>query len=146
MLRYISEEDVLPSNARIVFHYLIRLGEEALFIDQFTKIKEQFGELLDLHIWITRRESVTAQSRLEFPAHLKVRAQIASTPQEVGNPWDWWHNFTTQTMEHFDHTNNHNKSLVYICGPQALTDRLVDLYKLKGLGIEDGHIQIEKWW
>jgi len=145
MVRYMAEENVLPSDARIVFHYLLRLREEALFLDQFTKIKQQFGDLFDLHIWITRQESDVAQSP-EFPGHLNIHAQVASMSQQIGQPWDWWNTFTTKALEHFTHTDNHNQSLVYICGPQALTDRLVDLYKLKGLSTQDGHIQIEKWW
>lgn len=146
MLRYIAEETVLPPDTRLVFHYLIRLREEALFFDHFTKIKERFGHLLDLHIWITRQEPA-AQS-LVFPTGINVHAQVASSSQQIGQPWDWWDTFTNCAFEHFNHNHNDNdkSSLVYICGPQALTDRLVDLYHAKGLTIEDGHIQIEKWW
>lgn len=145
MLRYIAEENALSSNTRIVFHYLIRLREEALFIDQLSKIKDQFGDFLDLHIWITRQELHTLHLP-GFPSNMNIHKRTASTPEQVGQPWAWWNPFTSQALEHFVQKDDHSESLVYICGPQGLTDKLVDLYKDKGMKTEDGHVQIEKWW
>lgn len=145
MLRYLAEESVLSPYTRIIFHHLIRLREEALFIDQFSKIKGQFGDNLDLHIWITRQESPISQL-YNFPSNINIHTRIASIPEQVGQTWHWWNPFTSQALEHFIHKDNHDRSLVYICGPQGLTDKLVDLYKDNGMTTEDGHVQIEKWW
>lgn len=38
-----------------------------------------------------------------------------------------------------------NRTVVYVCGPQAMTDEVVDF--LKGLpGMDRGKVLCEKWW
>ena len=145
MLQYISEGPVLPLQTPIVLHYLVRLREEALFLDILQRIKENLGERFQGHLWVTR-----GQMDVESPARstqpLQVHTHIVSHASEVGQSWEWWNTFSNYSLEHFDTEEKRDKSLVYICGPQGLTDRLIEMYKDMGLHTEDGHVQIEKWW
>jgi ferredoxin-NADP reductase len=144
MLRYIREERILRSDARIVLHYLVRQREETLFTDVLSEIKGHLGNRFDCHLWITRQENPSTSSlpSINFELH----ARQAAMTDQVGQKWEWWNSFLDDALEHFDTENNRDKSLVYICGPQGLTDRLVEIYKDRGLMTEDGHVQVEKWW
>jgi len=144
MLQDISEESVLSPETKLVLHYLIRHREEALFLETINKLKPSFGDRFVAHLWITRTESKHGEVR--FLNHVVVHQQFASSPDNVGQPWQWWSPFTSSTMEHFDTKENRAESLVYICGPRGLTDKLVLLYRENDMHIENGHVQIEKWW
>ena len=146
MLQSIREDQILSKHTTIVLHYLIRLHEEALFIDILSKIKNHFADDFDGHLWITRQE--TANSDLPSSANnsLQLHRHFASSESEIGQPWNWWEPFLNQALKHFDTKENRNRSLVYICGPQGLTDRLLVMFKDKGVNTADGHVQTEKWW
>jgi predicted ferric reductase len=144
MLRFINEEYPLKPHSRVVLHYLVRLRAETLFVDAINQIKQNLGNLFDGHIWITRQE--TQFPNPSFPAGLQVHHLEASDEKLVGQSWEWWNSFSNDALEHFDTKERQMKSLVYICGPQVLTDRLVKLYEEHGMSTKDGHVQIEKWW
>jgi predicted ferric reductase len=144
MLQYVSEESVLHSGSRVVFHYLIRSREEALFLEIIGKVNAYFGGLFEAHLWITRQESGESQGFI--PQSMSVHRQVASLPSEIGESWHWWKPFVDIALEPFNGRESKRESLVYICGPQGLTDKLVSLYAEHDMHIEDGHVQIEKWW
>jgi ferredoxin-NADP reductase len=144
MLRFINEEHPLKPNTRVVLHYLVRMRAETLFVDAINQIKESLGDLFDGHIWITRQE--TQLPNPSFPAGLQVHHLEAFNENLVGQSWEWCASFSNYALEHFDIKERQEKSLVYICGPQGLTDRLVKVYEEHGMSTKDGHVQIEKWW
>jgi NAD(P)H-flavin reductase len=113
-------------------------------MDALSEIRSHFGNVFDCHLWITRQE--TAASDSASHDKITIHRHQAATPEQAGNPWEWWASFSDQALEHFDTKDNRDKSLVYICGPQGLTDRLVEVYKERGLQTSDGHVQVEKWW
>ena len=146
MLRYIQEAQVLSPQTRIVLHYLIRQSQDVLFIDMLSKLKHHLGSYFDCNLWITRKESATNDPSLPPEARLQIHRHTASSQSEIGQPWDWWDSFSDRVLEHFDTKEKREKTLVYICGPQRLTDRLLDMYKEHGMNTRDGRIQVEKWW
>jgi ferredoxin-NADP reductase len=146
MLQYIREEHVLSQHTKVVLHYLVRLQEDALFIDVLSKLKNQSSIDFDGHLWITRQEIAAIKSSLPIDGTFQVHRHIASSEKDTGQSWDWWNSFSDQALEHFDTQEKRDTSLTYICGPQGLTDRLVDMYKARGLSSVDGHVQVEKWW
>lgn len=146
MLQHMQEAQILSPQTRIVLHYLIRLRQDALFIDTLSKVKHHFGSYFDGHLWITRKETATNDRSLLPEAPLQIHRRFASSHAEIGQPWVWWDSFSDQVLEHFDTKEKRTKSLVYICGPQGLTDRLLDMYKEQGMDTRDGHVQVEKWW
>ena len=146
MLQYIQETQTLSPQTRIVLHYLIRLRQDALFIDTLSKVKHHLGSYFDGHLWITRKETATNDLSLPPEARLQIHRCTASSQTEIGRQWDWWDPFSDRVLEHFDTKEKRTKSLVYICGPQGLTDRLLDMYEEQGMNIRDGHVQVEKWW
>jgi ferredoxin-NADP reductase len=146
MLQYIREEQVLLQHSKVVLHYLVRLQDDALFIDVLSKLKNHSPIEFDSHLWITRQETAATKSSLPIDGTLQVHRHIASSENETGQSWDWWNSFSNQALEHFDTKEKRGKSLTYICGPQGLTDRLVDMYNERGLSTVDGHVQVEKWW
>jgi ferredoxin-NADP reductase len=146
MLQYIREEDVLPRHSKIEVHYLIRLRKEALFANVLYEIKHQLAGFFEAHIWITRQESTVVDPSPLPEDSLTVHNHVASNSDQVGESWKWWDTFSSKALEHFDTKETRTRSLVYICGPQGLTDRLVEMYKEKGMHTEDGHVQVEKWW
>jgi predicted ferric reductase len=143
MLQYIREERILPEHTRLVLHYLIRLRNEALFLDQIDNIMDYFGDYFDGHLWITRQE---ADSIDPLSSKLKVHRYVARSSDQIGQTWEWWNSFSDHALEHCDTKEKRDQSLVYICGPQGLTDRLLDMYREHGMDIEKGHVQVEKWW
>jgi ferredoxin-NADP reductase len=147
MLRFIHEECPLKSGARIAFHYLVKAFDGALFVDDIYSIKAQFKDRFSGHIWITRQEAhVPDEPPLGTPDAIHKHRLEAADPDQVGQPWKWWDSFSHTALEHFHTPEKRQKSLIYICGPQGLTDRLVELYNERGLRTDDGHVQIEKWW
>jgi NAD(P)H-flavin reductase len=112
-------------------------------MDALSEIKNHLGNLFDCHLWITRQETAASNSASH---EITMHEHQAATTEQVGTPWEWWTSFSNHTLEHFDTKGNRDKSLVYICGPQGLTDRLVEVYKERGLLTSDGHVQVEKWW
>jgi NAD(P)H-flavin reductase len=145
MLRFISEEEPLRPRTRIVWHSLIKSRDQALFLDTLLKLKKHFGDSFDPHIWITRYES-HVPSPPYFSNAFQVHRLEASSRGQFGQPWAWWSHFASSALEDLDTKEKREKSLVYICGPQGLTDKLVNLYKETGMSTEDGHVQVEKWW
>lgn len=143
MLRYICEEHILRPDAKIVLLYLVRQLEEALFMDILSDVKRRFGNRFDCHLWITRQ---SPSSITPFSNNVTLHSRQAVSTESVGETWDWWDSFLDTALEGFDSKTRRDKSLVYICGPQGLTDRLVELYKDRGLQTDDGHVQVEKWW
>lgn len=146
MLQYIQQELVLPEKSQIVLHYLVRSREDILFLDELHSLKDTFGNHFDGNIWITRKQSPSLVNDLVTDTFLRFHTLAASTTSEVGESWDWWNSFSSRILEHLENRENGKKSLVYICGPQGLTDRLVDMYKERGMTTSGGHVQIEKWW
>lgn len=146
MLQYICEERILSQHTKIVLHYLVRRRDEALFIDILSKVKQHFGGYFQGHLWITRQEAAVTDPYLSPDNALQVHSHLASSGCEVSQPWEWWDSFSSSALEYFDTKEKRDKSLVYICGPQGLTDRLVEMYKERGLNTVDGHVQVEKWW
>ena len=146
MLQYIQEEQVVSPHTRIVLHYLVKLQRDALFIDKLCKIKNHFGDLFDGHLWITRQETAISDLSLPPETTLQVHRPIVYSQSEIGKPWGWWTSFSDHVLQHFDTMGKRAKSLVYICGPQGLTDRLLEMYKEQGMDTADGHVQVEKWW
>ena len=146
MLQFIRQEQPLGPDARIVLHYLVRLREEALFHDAIYKIKQHFGNNFDGHIWITRQESHSPTQSPFSDDGIEIHYVEASGLHQVGQSWEWWNSFSSHALDHFDSKETRERSLVYICGPQGLTDRLVEMYKEHGMHTEDGHVQVEKWW
>jgi|SRR5277367_6020136 len=144
MLQFVSEENILSKGTKVVVHYLVRKREETLFLKEMAKVKGQFGNLFEGHLWITREE--TATSPAQGDDVLEIHRKIASTDGEVGQSWNWWDPFQENAFAHLDTPDMRKSRLVYICGPQGLTDRLVTLYQDRGLSTEDGQIQVEKWW
>jgi ferredoxin-NADP reductase len=141
MLQHISEEDVISRNTKIALHYFVRSSEEVLFLEILEKVKARFGRLVDGHLWITRKQS----KKIEIPdIGVRVHHQIADNPEEQGQSWGWWDSYTNTAMN--PDRENVRATLVYICGPPGLTDRLVSMYSEQGLHTQDGHVQIEKWW
>jgi NAD(P)H-flavin reductase len=113
-------------------------------MDMLSDIKGHLGDRFDCHLWITRQENPSTSS---LPSNnFKLHACQATITDQVGQNWEWWNTFLDNALEHFDTKINRDKSLVYICGPQGLTDRLVEMYKDRGLMTEEGHVQVEKWW
>jgi len=135
---------MLSKDTHVIVHYLVRKREDTLFLKEISKVKGQFGNLFEGHLWITREEA--AKSPMQKDEALEVHRKIASTDGEVGQSWNWWDSFQENTVTHLDTPDERKSRLVYICGPQGLTDRLVELYQKRGLSTEDGQIQIEKWW
>jgi ferredoxin-NADP reductase len=146
MLQYIQQAQVRSSQTKIVLHYLIRLRRDALFMDTLSKLKHHLGSYFDGHLWITRKETAINDLSLPPGTHLQIHGHTASSQSEIGQPWNWWDSFSDRVLEHFDTKEKRTKSLVYICGPQGLTDRLLDMYKEQGVNTIDGHVQVEKWW
>ena len=146
MLQYIHEQTILKTTAKLVFHYLIGLRRNALFVDTLFNIKRHFGDSFDAHIWITRQEPVTTDPSPFIDDLLTIHNYYTSELDQVGETWDWWDLFINHSLQHFETKNHKGSSLVYICGPQGLTDKLVDLYQEKGIYAKEGHLQIEKWW
>jgi len=143
MLQYINEGNISPKTTKIVLHYLVRSRESALFLEMLRMIKNNFGNVFDAHIWITRKElekSFMHDDRLTF------HRGVTYIPDEEGQPWEWWNSFAGCAMEHFRVNENIKHSLVYICGPQGLTDRLLLMYERHGFCIDGDHLQVEKWW
>lgn len=143
MLQFVSEENVMSPDMRIVVHYLVRRQEATLFIDEISKVKTRFENRFECHLWITRQE--VGNSPIEddvFGIHRK----IASMESQVGQTWNWWDSFQGMVLANLDTPEARKSRLVYICGPQGLTDRLVTLYHDRGMSTEDGQVQVEKWW
>jgi hypothetical protein len=113
-------------------------------MDALSEIKRHLGNLFDCHLWITRQETATSNSSSHD--NITVHRHQAATLEQAGTPWEWWTLCLDQALEHFDTKDYRDKSLVYICGPQGLTDKLVEVYKERGLLTSDGHVQVEKWW
>ena len=144
MLQSFSEESLLSESTRIVVHYLVRKQEETLFLKEMSKVKNRFGSRFKGHLWITRQTGENSFTQQE--AILEIHSLVASTANRVGRPWDWWDSFREQAVAKLDTPQARKSRLVYICGPQGLTDRLVTLYENRGLSTKDGQVQIEKWW
>ena len=144
MLQFVSEEKILSNGTRIIVHYLVRKQDEALFMNEISAVKAQFGNLFEGHLWITRQQS--AKSSVQGEDVLEIHGKIASTDSEVGQSWNWWDSFQELALAKLDTPEEKKTRLVYICGPQGLTDRLVTLYQDRGLSTEDGQVQVEKWW
>jgi len=146
VLRYIREEQGVRPGTRIIIHYLVRLRGEALFADELSNLKTHFDDLFEGHIWLTRQESPAADPSL-LPSHgLIIHNCETSDPGKVGESWEWWNSFSELALSHFDTKEHRQSSLVYICGPQGLTDRLFETYKDHGMDGKDGQLQVEKWW
>jgi len=145
MLQSMCEEDHLHHAAKVVFHYLVRIQEEALFLDTIAEIKQQFGDRFEGHLWVTRQED--GQEKVNLKDHpLQIHRKLAATIPDEGKPWDWWDSFLKMAIARFGTEEERARSLAYICGPQGLTDRLVDVYEKHGMSATMGHVQIEKWW
>src|SRR5271170_4851157 len=138
MLQFASEENVLSKGTKVVVHYLVRKQEETLFLNEISKVKGQFGNLFEGHLWITRQETSTSSAKEEDV--LEVHRKIASTDGEVGQSWNWWDSFQESALVNLDTPEQRKSRLVYVCGPQGLTDRLVTLYQDRGLSTEDGQV------
>lgn len=145
MLQFIAEESILKSGTKIVLHYLIRSHEEALFLERISQLKQQYGDTFEGHVWLTRKIS-TSSSPPFSDSNLIVHKETTSTSDEVGQPCQWWERFTEDALEHFGTEYSKKTSLVYICGPQGLTDKLLISYEARNKHIDNGHVQVEKWW
>ena len=146
MLRYIWQEQLLSQRTRVVLHYLVRHQKEALFLDVLSKVKQHFGSQFDSHLWITRQGPSTNNPLLIFDDVLWIHKCNASSEDDAGQSWKWWDSFSNLALDHFDTDDKRRKSLVYICGPRGLTNRLIDMYKEVGMDTINGHVQVEKWW
>jgi len=145
MLRAICEDASVHPSTKIAFHYLVRLRNEALFLDTIAEIKQCFGDRFDGHLWITRQTDSDRDIGVE-DLSVQIHKQVAPAESEVGKPWGWWDQFLQLAMEDFDTYKKRATSLAYICGPQGLTDRLLDVYEQQGMTTKSGHVQVEKWW
>jgi ferredoxin-NADP reductase len=145
MIQSMCEEDVVHRTAKVVFHYLVRVQEEALFLDIIANVKQQFGDRFEGHLWVTRQDNGGKSVNLEDHS-LRIHRQLASTGSDEGQPWGWWDSFLKMAIARFDAEEERAWSLAYICGPQGLTDRLVDVYEKHGMSTSTGHVQVEKWW
>ena len=143
MLQFVSEENVISHDTRIIFHYLVRRQEETLFLNEISKVKAHFGTEFECHLWITRQEPMNSAAEQNV---LEVHRKIASMEDQVDETWNWWDSFQKTALANIDTQEERKARLVYICGPQGLTDRLVRLYHDRGLHTEDGQVQVEKWW
>jgi predicted ferric reductase len=146
MLQYICEESVLSKHTKVALHYLVRRNQQALFLNKLANVRHFLGNSFDGHLWITRQETAFPDQSVLSGGILTIHAHIASTPDQVGQPWEWWDCFSKHALKQFKTKDNRDKGLVYICGPQGLTDRLWEMYKESGMDFKTGHIQIEKWW
>lgn len=146
MLQHICEGAVLVRHAKIILHYLIQRNEQALFLNKLSIAKHHLGNRFDGHLWITRQETALSDQGPLSGNILTVHTHTASTSDQVGRPWEWWNCFSKHALDPFSTKENRDRSLVYICGPQGLTDRLWEMYKDAGMNAEAGHVQVEKWW
>jgi ferredoxin-NADP reductase len=145
MLQYISEESILVTGTRLELHYIIRNRDDALFLTTIEKLKSQLGDEFEAHLWITRLQPESDKD-VPLPKYIAVHQGFASQPEEIGKSWHWWVPFTNRALERFINTQTKDEGMTYICGPQGLTDKLVSLYEEQDMHIDDGHVQIEKWW
>jgi len=145
MLQAIGEDVSVHPAAKITFHYLVRQRNDALFLDTIAEIKQYFGNRFGGHLWITRQTDSNGDVSVNNFS-VQIHKQIALAESEVGKPWGWWDQFLQMAAQDFDTYEKRAMSLAYICGPQGLTDRLVDAYEQLGMSTKSGQVQVEKWW
>ena len=141
MLKCISEERLVQQATQVELHYITKSRDEALFLDKMCEVMNNLGDRFKCHLWFTRQE-IFAQNSLK--ENFILHRTIASSDDDVAQRWEWWNLFLEDTLRHLDNMEKRDRSLIYICGPQGLTDRLLDTYKRQGM--KDGSVQIEKWW
>jgi ferredoxin-NADP reductase len=139
MLKYISEESLLQRSTEIELHYIMKSRDEALFLDEIQALMDR---RFRCHLWFTRQE-VSQESSINggFSIHRKV----ASSDVDIGRRWEWWDLFLDITLQRLHSLEASDRSLIYLCGPQGLTDRLLGTYKGEA-GMREDNVQIEKWW
>jgi len=145
MLEYVSEENILHRNARIALHYIVKSSEDALFLETISRLKRRHLHAFTAHLWITRQVKALETSS-SLSDYVFAHQQEAVSEEKIGQPWSWFDSFEISATDGISTREERDVSLVYICGPQGLTDRLVDIYKDRGLDLIAGHVQIEKWW
>ena len=145
MLQAIGEDVSVHPFAKITLHYLVCQRNETLFLDTIAEIKQCFGDRFGAHLWITRQTDSNGDVSID-DLSVQIHKQVALAESEVGQPWGWWDQFLPMATQDFDTYEKRATSLAYICGPQGLTDRLLDAYEQLGMSTKSGQVQVEKWW